>query len=249
MSDLLTRLRDALAEVESCAGDIESDIDGLDAMAGDIKCRPAVAIVNDLATLCAELRDALTLDGKALSYKQYVYYMMNKPQGVVSATEDKLERTVLDILPAEYRRDGLFPAGRLDKDTTGLLILTDDGDYAHRMLSPKKHVTKRYIATLDKTPGEEISARFEEGIVLGDGTVCKSGQARILDHNRVEVAISEGKYHQVKRMFAALGYRVTALERIQIGALALDRSLTAGHTREMTENEAQAVFLTPENKP
>lgn len=193
--------------------------------------------------------DTVALDGKALSYKQYVYYMMNKPQGVVSATEDKLERTVLDILPAEYRRDGLFPAGRLDKDTTGLLILTNDGDYAHRMLSPKKHVTKRYIATLDKTPGEEISARFEEGIVLGDGTVCKSGQARILDDERVEVAISEGKYHQVKRMFAALGYHVTALERIQIGALALDRSLTAGHTREMTENEAQAVFLSPENKP
>lgn len=192
--------------------------------------------------------DTVTLDGKALSYKQYVYYMMNKPQGVVSATEDKLERTVLDILPAEYRRDGLFPAGRLDKDTTGLLILTDDGDYAHRMLSPKKHVTKRYIATLDKTPGEEISARFEEGIVLGDGTVCKSGQASILDDERVEVVISEGKYHQVKRMFAALGYRVTALERIQIGALALDRSLTAGHTREMTENEAQAVFLSPDNK-
>ena len=192
--------------------------------------------------------DAVTLDGKALSYKQYVYYMMNKPQGVVSATEDKLERTVLDILPEGLRRDGLFPAGRLDKDTTGLLILTDDGDYAHRMLSPKKHVTKRYIATLDKTPGEEISARFEEGIVLGDGTVCKSGQASILDDERVEVVISEGKYHQVKRMFAALGYRVTALERIQIGALALDRSLTAGHTREMTENEAQAVFLSPDKK-
>ena len=192
--------------------------------------------------------DTVTLDGKALSYKQYVYYMMNKPQGVVSATEDKLERTVLDILPAEYRRDGLFPAGRLDKDTTGLLILTNDGDYAHRMLSPKKHVTKRYIAALDKIPGEEISARFEEGIVLGDGTVCKSGQARILDHNRVEVVISEGKYHQVKRMFAALGYHVTALERIQIGALALDRSLADGQTREMTENEAQAVFLSPDNK-
>ena len=114
--------------------------------------------------------DTVTLDGQALSFKKHVYYMLNKPAGVVSATEDRAEKTVLDILPEPLRRKGIFPAGRLDKDTTGLLILTDDGDYAHRMLSPKKHVDKRYIATLDRTPDDSICERFHEGITLGDGT-------------------------------------------------------------------------------
>ena len=186
--------------------------------------------------------DTVTLDGQALSYKKNVYYMLNKPPGVVSATEDRIEKTVLDILPEELRRTGIFPAGRLDKDTTGLLILTDDGDYAHRMLSPKKHVDKRYIATLDRSPDDSICERFKEGITLGDGTLCKSGQAVILDNSRVEVVISEGKYHQVKRMFAALGYHVEALERIQIGALRLDPALSLGEVREMTAREADAVF-------
>lgn len=186
--------------------------------------------------------DTVTLDGQALSYKKNVYYMLNKPPGVVSATEDRIEKTVLDILPEELRRTGIFPAGRLDKDTTGLLILTDDGDYAHRMLSPKKHVDKRYIATLDRSPDDSICERFKEGITLGDGTLCKSGQAMILDNSRVEVVISEGKYHQVKRMFAALGYHVETLERIQIGALRLDPALSLGEVREMTAREADAVF-------
>ena len=186
--------------------------------------------------------DAVALDGKALTYQTHVYYMMNKPSGVVSATEDRVEKTVLDLLPPELRRKGLFPAGRLDKDTTGLLILTDDGDYAHRMLSPKKHVKKRYIATLDRTPDDSISVRFEEGIVLKDGTVCKSGQASLLDGTRVAVEISEGKYHQVKRMFAALGYHVEALERVRIGALSLDGDLSPGEVREMTKDEADLVF-------
>lgn len=186
--------------------------------------------------------DAVTLDGQALRYRQYVYYMMYKPAGVVSATEDRSERTVLDILPPELRRDGLFPAGRLDKDTTGLLILTDDGDYAHRMLSPKKHVMKRYIATLDREPDESIVRDFRDGITLGDGTVCKSGQAELLGSNRAAVEISEGKYHQVKRMFAALGYHVEALMRVRIGALELDPELREGEVREMTEEEADRVF-------
>ena len=186
--------------------------------------------------------DTVSLDGQPLSYQQYVYYMMDKPEGVVSATQDRAERTVLDLLPPELRRDGLFPAGRLDKDTTGLLVITDDGDYAHRMLSPKKHVQKRYIATLDREPDEGIVSAFEAGIVLGDGTVCKSGQAETLDGCRVAVAISEGKYHQVKRMFAALGYHVEALRRVQIGGLALDTGLRPGEVRVLTAEEAQKVF-------
>lgn len=191
--------------------------------------------------------DTVTLDGKPLTYKEYVYYMMYKPSGVVSATEDRTEHTVLDLLPAELRRKGLFPAGRLDKDTTGLLILTDDGDYAHRMLSPKKHVIKRYIATLDRKPDERIVNSFRDGIILGDGTVCKSGSAELLGENRVAAEISEGKYHQVKRMFAALGYKVTALQRVRIGALALDDRLKPGEARELSAQEAAMVFEEPDH--
>lgn len=186
--------------------------------------------------------DTVTLDGQALCYRKYVYYMMYKPAGVVSATEDRSETTVLDILPAELRRDGLFPAGRLDKDTTGLLILTDDGKYAHRMLSPKKHVEKTYIATLDREPDDTVSAAFAGGITLSDGTVCKEGRAVPLGDLRAEVTISEGKYHQVKRMFAALGCRVTALERVRIGALTLDGRLEKGEVKPLTPEEAAKVF-------
>ena len=186
--------------------------------------------------------DVVDLDGKTLSYAKYVYYMMDKPAGVVSATEDRTERTVLDILPSELRRDGLFPAGRLDKDTTGLLIITDDGDYAHRMLSPKKHVVKRYIAGLDREPDDDISQSFEQGIVLADGTVCKSASAAPIGEKLVSIEISEGKYHQVKRMFAALGYKVVSLRRVKIGALELDPGLSEGETRVMSEEEAYSVF-------
>lgn len=187
-------------------------------------------------------KDAVALDGQVLTYQKHVYYMMNKPEGVISATEDRTEKTVLDILPAGLYRDGLFPAGRLDKDTTGLLILTDDGDFAHRMLSPKKHVAKTYLATLDKEPDEAISKAFSEGITLSDGTVCQPGQAVCLGNKRAQVRIHEGKYHQVKRMFAALGYKVVALERVQIGGLSLDKALHRGDTRPMTEDEIELVF-------
>lgn len=203
--------------------------------------------VNGAAQRAVDLKidtdiDAVALDGTPLTYQNHVYFMMYKPEGVVSATEDRVERTVLDILPAEMRRRGLFPAGRLDKDTTGLLILTDDGDYAHRMLSPKKHVMKRYIATLDREPEESIKAAFAAGIILGDGTVCKSAQAELMGNRQVMTQICEGKYHQVKRMFAALGYKVVALERVQIGALRLDNALKPGEVREMDVGEADLVF-------
>ncbi len=186
--------------------------------------------------------DSVALDGAVITYKEHVYYMLNKPSGVVSATEDRVEKTVIDILPSELRRAGLFPAGRLDKDTTGLLIITDDGDYAHRMLSPNKHVVKSYTATLDKEPQADIVTAFARGVKLADGTVCKSAEARLIGDFDVSVEISEGKYHQVKRMFAALGYHVEALRRVRIGALGLDESLGEGDFRELTPNEAMAVF-------
>lgn len=186
--------------------------------------------------------DTVSLDGQPLAYQQYVYYMMDKPEGVVSATKDRDERTVLDLLPPELYRDGLFPAGRLDKDTTGLLLITDDGDFAHRMLSPKKHVQKRYIATIDREPDDSIIASFEAGVVLGDGTVCKSGRVELLGGCRVAVEISEGKYHQVKRMFASLGYHVEVLRRVRIGNLSLDAGSQPGDMRVLTAEEAAKVF-------
>ena len=186
--------------------------------------------------------DSVVLDGAVITYKEHVYYMLNKPPGVVSATEDRTEKTVIDLLPPELRRAGLFPAGRLDKDTTGLLIITDDGDYAHRMLSPNKHVVKSYRATLDKEPREDIAAAFARGVTLADGTVCKSAEASLIGGTDVFVRISEGKYHQVKRMFAALGYHVEALRRVRIGALGLDESLKEGDFIELSPEEAMAVF-------
>ncbi len=186
--------------------------------------------------------DTVTLDGKVLNVEEHVYYMLNKPEGYVSATEDSRERTVLELLPEELRRKGLFPAGRLDKDTTGLLIITDDGDYAHRMLSPSRHVTKRYIAELDKEPGGDIVSRFMDGITLSDGTVCKSAVAEPLGEKLAAVEISEGKYHQVKRMFAAAGYRVEKLKRVRIGALKLDESLAPGKVKKLSKAEADTVF-------
>ena len=200
------------------------------------------AVVRAVDTKVDTQADTVSLDGQPLTYQQYVYYMMDKPEGVVSATKDREERTVLELLPPELRRDGLFPAGRLDKDTTGLLLITDDGDFAHRMLSPKKHVHKRYEATLDREPDSGIVSAFEAGVVLGDGTVCKSGQAELFGGRRVAVEISEGKYHQVKRMFASLGYHVEALRRVAIGGLALDAQSKPGDMRVLTAEEASKVF-------
>lgn len=187
-------------------------------------------------------RDSVTLDGAALSFSRNVYYMMNKPPGVVSATEDRTERTVIDILPAGLRRRGVFPAGRLDKDTTGLLLLTDDGDFAHRMLSPGKHVDKTYIALLDRDPEDDAGERFAGGIVLADGTRCLPAEAVRVGEGEYRVTLREGKYHQVKRMFAALGSHVVALRRISIGGLSLDESLGEGEVRELTEDERRMVF-------
>ena len=187
--------------------------------------------------------DTVALDGEALAFREHVYYMMYKPAGVVSATEDRTERTVLDILPPTLRRAGLFPAGRLDKDTTGLLILTDDGDYAHRMLSPKKHVFKRYVATLDRAPDDSVIRFFADGVTLADGSVCQSAKAELLGGTAVAVEIAEGKYHQVKRMFAAAGYKVITLQRVRIGALTLDEKLLPGEVRELSDDEKNLVFI------
>lgn len=186
---------------------------------------------------------AVTLDGQAIAFQQHIYIMLNKPADVICVSRDPRERTVVDLLPAEWRHRDLFPAGRLDKDTTGMVLLTDDGDYAHRMLAPKKHVPKQYLVTLDAPVSEAACRAFAEGITLADGEVCRPAVCRPLEGCQALVILHEGKYHQVKRMFAACGFHVEALHRLSMGGLSLDPSLAAGESKMLNETEAMTVFL------
>lgn len=188
---------------------------------------------------------AVTVNGQAVG-ERLVYLMLNKPAGVVSATTDKRDRTVMDILPDAYKRRGLFPAGRLDKDAEGLLILTNDGDFAHRMLSPKKHVEKTYIAQLDGPVTDEMVDRFAHGIVFADGAVCLPAKLQYDAKNAPntgKVTICEGKFHQVKKMFAVCGRKVVHLQRISIGNLYLDSKLPIGECKSLTNLEIQRIFI------
>lgn len=188
---------------------------------------------------------AILVNGQAIG-EEYVYIMLNKPAGVVSATEDKRDKTVLELLPQELRRRGLFPAGRLDKDTEGLLIITNDGDFAHRMLSPKKHVEKRYVASLDGEITEETIGRFAQGIVFSDGTKCLPAKLENVENsnNRTGiVTICEGKFHQVKKMFAVCGLHVVHLQRISIGNLYLDSNLPIGSCKILTKLDIEHIFV------
>lgn len=190
--------------------------------------------------------DEITVNGQALNYQKYVYIMMNKPAGVVSATTDNHDKTVIDILPAEFKRKGLFPAGRLDKDTEGLLIITDDGDFAHKMLSPKKHVYKKYVAKVDADITEETIKRFEEGIVFADGTKCMPAKLELeknSDKKTGIVTICEGKFHQVKKMFICCGINVVHLQRISIGNLYLDGKLPIGCCKMMSNLDKELIFI------
>lgn len=185
-------------------------------------------------------KSVISVDGKALNYKKNSYIMLNKPQGVISASNDKTQKTVVDLVPPELYRDGLFPAGRLDGDTVGFVLITDDGDFAHRILSPKNHIMKTYHATLRSPLTEEDISAFKNGIELSDGTLCLEAEVRMLektDEPIAEVKICEGKYHQVKRMFAALGNKVLYLKRVRMGGLDLDESLEEGQCREITAEE------------
>ncbi len=187
-------------------------------------------------------KDTICLDGKPVCYIEFLYIMMNKPRGCVSATRDRDEQTVLELLPEEYQRSGLFPAGRLDKDTEGLLIITDDGAFGHSMTAPGKEVYKTYLATLDKAPDADAVRAFREGLELDSGEKCRPARLELLGGTDVRVTICEGKYHQVKRMCAAVGCHVEALRRVSIGALDLDESLAPGECRLLTEEERAALL-------
>lgn len=188
-------------------------------------------------------RDAVAVDGQPVAYVTHEYYMLHKPAGVVTATEDNLHRTVMDLL--ETARKDLFPVGRLDIDTEGLLLITNDGELAHQLLSPKKHVDKVYFARVAGALPEDAAQRMAEGMTLRDGTPVLPAELAIdgTDGNEtlVRLTIREGKFHQVKRMFEALGCRVTYLKRLSMGPLALDPELPCGAARPLTEQEIQAV--------
>lgn len=182
------------------------------------------------------------VDGAPIAEDRPVYLMMNKPAGVVSSTGEPGERTVLDLLGEEYRHIGLFPAGRLDKDTEGLLLLTNDGPLAHRLLAPKSHVDKVYYVETDGILDEADVEAVRAGVTLADGYVCLPGELELLSDNSARITLHEGKYHQVKRMLAARGKPVVYLKRVRFGPLALDDALPKGRWRALTEEERQALF-------
>ncbi len=187
-------------------------------------------------------RCRITLDGEELRYKSFHYYMMDKPPGVLSATEDGKQKTVLDLVSPEMRRMGLFPVGRLDKDTSGLLLLTNDGDFAHRVISPKSGIEKRYYARVDGKLDEADREAFRKGLVLGDGTRCLPAALELLGEGECLVTVMEGKYHQVKRMLASRGAPVLELRRLSIGGLALGETLSPGGWRELDAADIEKLF-------
>ena len=189
-----------------------------------------------------EEQDSVTFQGKEIKYRKYVYYMLNKPKGVVSATRDNLDRTVTDLIK-DSGHQNLFPVGRLDKDTEGLLIMTNDGDLAHRLLSPKKHVDKVYYVELDKMLTEEGRRMLETGIDIGEEKPTLPANAQRITDTSLYLTIREGKYHQVKRMLKAVGCEVTYLKRIAMGAISLDKNLPCGCYRELTEEERKKILL------
>lgn len=187
--------------------------------------------------------DVVSVGGQVVSYEEYIYLMLYKPAGVVSATEDNVSKTVIDLLPRRYQGSRLFPVGRLDKDTTGLLLLTNDGTWAHGITSPKKHRPKHYQAVVEGDIPADLGERFASGIVLDDGLHCLPAEARQTGDHTIAVVVEEGKFHQVKRMCAAVGLTVTKLHRSSIGQVALDERLQPGEFRPLTEDERNSLSL------
>ncbi|OXS73772.1 16S rRNA pseudouridine(516) synthase [Lysinibacillus sp. KCTC 33748] len=198
------------------------------------------AYAKDAALHVDPEKQEVSVFGERVNYTEFVYFMMNKPPGVISATEDLRDETVIDLLEPLHQHFQPFPVGRLDKDTEGLLLITNDGSLAHNLLSPKKHVPKVYYAEIEGIVTEEDCEKFAQGVELDDGYVTKPGELIILksaQQSEIELTIQEGKFHQVKRMFEAVGKRVTYLKRLSMGNLKLDDSLNLGEYRELTAEE------------
>lgn len=188
-----------------------------------------------------ESSDEICFQGRPLSYRKFYYFMLNKPMGVVSATQDSTSRTVTELLQPEDRRPDLFPVGRLDKDTEGLLLLTNDGELAHRLLAPKKHVDKTYLVTMEQELQDSDILRLEQGVDIGEDRPTLPARVQRLEDKKILLTIHEGKFHQVKRMLRAVNNRVTALKRVSFGGLNLDEGLRSGEYRALTEGEVEIL--------
>src|SRR5690625_1545942 len=212
--------------------------------------RKGHVVVNDQkirnsGTIIDPNTDIIFVKNARVYYQQYIYIMLNKSPGVISATEDKYDKTVIDLLPEDILHFKPFPVGRLDKDTEGLLLLTNDGELAHQLTSPNKDIPKTYYAEISGIVTNEDIEKMRDGITLADGHFTKPAELKILhsdDQSEIEITITEGKYHQVKRMFAALGKRVTYLKRIQMGELKLDERLPLGSFRALTKEELHHIY-------
>lgn len=201
-----------------------------------------VVVKNPDVKIDAE-KQTVTCNGKPVTYETFEYYMLNKPAGVVSATSDARDRTVLDLIDSKKRKD-LFPVGRLDKDTEGLLLITNDGELAHRLLSPKKHVDKLYFARVEGIVTDADKEAFAKGVDIGEDKLTKPAKLEIItsdEISEIELTIQEGKFHQVKRMFEAVGKKVIYLKRLSMGTLKLDESLALGEYRTLTKEELESL--------
>ncbi|EOD01601.1 pseudouridine synthase [Caldisalinibacter kiritimatiensis] len=217
-------------EIKSIIKDGRVKVDGITINSNKIKVDPYKAEIE--------------IDGEIVRYREYIYIMMNKPNGVVSSTDDPLNKTVIDIIEGKYRIFNPFPIGRLDKDTEGLLVISNDGKLAHQLLSPKKHVDKTYYVEVEGMVEDNHIREFEKGIELEDGYKTMPAELEILSSgpiSKVNLTIKEGKYHQVKRMFKALGMKVVYLKRISMGKLRLDETLELGEYRELTDDELELL--------
>lgn len=200
-------------------------------------------IIRDPSVILFPEEDEVAYEGQAVSYKKYIYILMNKPAGILSASNDKNRKTVVDLVPQGLKRPGLFPVGRLDKDTTGLLIITNDGDFAHKVISPKSNIEKTYIAGLDGEVTEYMVEKFAQGVVLQDGTQCKPAKLERLDDKTAKITITEGKYHQIKRMFGVVGLGVNTLHRESIGHLFIPKNLLFGECVEILSKDVEILCL------
>jgi len=214
-----------------------------------VYCKKGLVKVNDKVisnpgTQVDTDTDKIEFNNEVVKYREFVYIMMNKPDGYLSATFDKRDPIVLDLIESSYLAFEPFPVGRLDKDTEGLLVLTNDGKLAHRVLSPKKHVPKTYYAKIDGVVTEKDVKAFEEGVTLDDGYETMPSQLKILESaetSEIELTIHEGKFHQVKRMFESVDKKVVYLKRLSMGKLKLDETLSLGEYRELTEEEVKLI--------
>ncbi len=210
------------------------------------KIRKGLVMVNSSVVKAIDKKvsedDLIEVDGSSVSYKEFVYLILNKPSGIISASNDKRAKTVIDLVPKKFKHYDLFPVGRLDKDTTGLLLITNDGDFAHKVISPKSNIEKLYRVTLDDVLKDEHVKAFTNGIILADKTKCLPANLKIIGEREALVIIMEGKYHQIKRMFGTLNLGVVTLRRLSIGKLTLPDDLKEGDCRELSASELSKIM-------